>query len=75
MHHGLLRHRGIVVAFVFALLLMLMYSWRLAANTKIFLREAKSAWYEKNAGWLLVLLEVGLGVWVGYLIQRFMGAH
>jgi hypothetical protein len=69
-----LRHRVIVVAFVFALLLLLMYSWRLAANTKIFLREAKSAWYEKNAGWLLVLLEVGLGAWVGYLIQRFMGA-
>jgi hypothetical protein len=70
-----LRHRLIVVAFVFALLLLLMYSWRLAANTKIFLREAKSAWYEKNAGWLLVLLEVGLTGWVAYLIQRFMGAH
>jgi hypothetical protein len=69
------RHRVVVVAFVFALLLLLMYSWRLAANTKIFLREAKSAWYERNAGWLLVLLEVGLGAWVGYLIQRFIGPH
>ncbi len=69
-----LRHRGIVVVFVFALLLLLMYSWRLAANTKVFLREAKSVWYEKNAGWLLVLLEVGLTAWVAYLIQRFM-AH
>src|SRR2546425_11992642 len=45
-----LRHRVIVVVFVFALLLLLMYSWRLAANTKVFLREAKFTWYEKNAG-------------------------
>lgn len=70
-----LRHRVIVVAFVFALLLLLMYSWRLAANTKVFLREAKFAWYKRNAGWLLVLLEVGLTAWVGYLIQRFIGVH
>ncbi len=70
-----LRHRVIVVGCVFALLLLLMYSWRLAANTKIFLRGAKSAWYEKNAGWLLVLLEVGLSALVVYLVQRFMGAH
>ena len=69
-----LRHRLIVVAFVFALLLLLLYSWRLAANTKVFLREAKFAWYDKNAGWLLVLLEVGLTAWVGYLIQRFMAS-
>jgi hypothetical protein len=68
-----LRNRLIVVVFVFALLLLLNYSWRLAANTKVFLREAKFAWYEKNGGWLLVLLEVGLTAWVGYLIQRFMG--
>jgi hypothetical protein len=68
-----LKHRLIIVAFVFALLMMLMYSWRLAANTKVFLREAKVAWYEKNAGWLLVVLEVGLTAWVAYLFRRFMG--
>jgi hypothetical protein len=67
-----LGRRLIIVAFVFGLLLLLMYSWRLAANTKVFLREAKFAWYEKHAGWLLVLLEVGLGAWVGYLIRRFI---
>ena len=67
-----LRNRLIVVVFVFALLLSLNYSWRLAANTKVFLREAKFAWYEKNAGLLLVLLEVGLTGWVAYLIQTFM---
>jgi hypothetical protein len=70
-----LRHRLIVVAFVFGLLLLLMYSWRLAANTKVFLREDKAAWYQKNAGWLLVVLEVGLAAFVGYLIQRFMMTH
>jgi hypothetical protein len=70
-----LRNRGIVVVFVFALLMLLFYSWRLAANTKIFLREAKSAWYEKNAGWLLVLFEVGLTAWVAYLIHRFISAN
>lgn len=70
---AVLRHRLIIVAFVFALLMLLMYSWRLAANTKVFLREAKFAWYEKNAGWLLVVFEVGLTAWVVYLFRRFMG--
>jgi hypothetical protein len=54
---------------------LLMYSWRLATNTKVFLREAKFTWYEKNGGWLLVLLEVGLSAWVGYLIHRFITAR
>src|ERR1019366_4224468 len=70
-----LRHRLVLVAFVFSLLLLLNFSWRLAANTKVFLREAQAAWYQKNAGWLLVLLEVGLAAWVTYLIQRFMPSH
>jgi hypothetical protein len=67
--------RLIVVAFVFGLLLLLMYSRRLAANTKVFLREAKFAWYERHAGWLLVLLEVGLSAYVGYLIKHFISAR
>jgi len=67
--------RVTVLAFVFLLLFLLMASWKFAANTKIFLRETKFAWYEKNAGWLLVLLEVALTGWVGYLIQRFIAAN
>jgi hypothetical protein len=61
-----------VVPLVFVLLILLMYSWRLAANTKVFLREPKIAWYEQNAGWLLVLLEVSLAAGIGVLIDRFI---
>lgn len=67
-----LKHRLLVVVFVFALLLLLLYSWRLAASTKVFLREAKVVWYERNAGWLLVILEVVLTAWVALLIHRFI---
>ena len=68
-----LRQRVIVVVVAFMLLMSLMYSWRLQANTKIFLREAKSTWYQKNSGTLLVLLEVALTALVAYLIHRFIG--
>lgn len=68
-----LRHRFIVVGVAFVLLTLLMYSWRLAANTKIFLREAKFAWYQRNEGWLLVLLEVMLAAAIAFLVHRFIG--
>jgi hypothetical protein len=67
-----LRDRLKVVVYVFILLTALLYSWRLAANTKVFLREPKFAWYQKNAGWLLVLLEVALSGWIAYLVQRYL---
>jgi hypothetical protein len=66
-----LTNRLKVVGAVFALLLLLHYSWRLAANTKVFLREPQIAWYERNAGWLLVLLEVALASWIAYLTQKY----
>jgi hypothetical protein len=61
-----------VIGYVFILLTALKYSWRLAANTKVFLREPKFAWYQKNAGWLLVLLEVALSAWIAYLVQQYL---
>jgi len=66
------RNRLEVVVYVFILLTTLLYSWRLAANTKVFLREPKFAWYQKNAGWLLVLLEVALSAWIGYLVEKYL---
>src|SRR5260370_13330875 len=59
-----------VIGSVFVLLFLLLYSWRGAANTKVFLREPQVVWYQKNAGWLLVLLEVALAGWIAYLIQK-----
>lgn len=70
-----LRDRLEVVAYVFILLFSLLYSWRLATNTKVFLREPKFTWYRKNAGWLLVLLEVALSGWIGYLVQKYLRPH
>jgi hypothetical protein len=67
-----LRDRLEVVLYVFILLTALLYSWRLAANTKVFLREPKFAWYQKNSGWLLVLLEVALSAWIAYLVQKYL---
>lgn len=64
-----------VIGSVFILLSLLWYSWRLAANTKVFLREPPIAWYQKNAGWLLVLLEVILAGWIAYLIQKYVHPH
>ncbi len=71
----LLRNRLEVVGYVFILLTTLLYSWRLAVNTKVFLREPKFAWYQKNAGWLLVLLEVALSGWIAYLVQKYLHPH
>ncbi len=68
----LLRDRLKVIASVFVLLFLLLYSWRGAANTKVFLREPQIAWYQKNAGWLLVLLEVALAAWIAYLTQKYL---
>lgn len=70
-----LRERLEVIAYVFMLLLTLFYSWRLAANTKVFLREPKVVWYQRNAGWLLVLFEVGLSGWIAYLVQKYVHPH
>jgi hypothetical protein len=66
-----LRNRFVVVFYVFVFLSALLYSWRLAENVRVFLREPRLPWYEKNAGWLLVVLEVSLAGWIGYLIQRY----
>jgi hypothetical protein len=67
-----LKERLKVVGVGFVLLTLLNYSWRLAANTKVFIREPPVAWYERHAGWLLVLLEVGLTIFLGYLIKRYI---
>ena len=64
--------RVIVVFFALILLWLVMSSWRYAANTKIFLRGTKFTWYQRNSGWLLVVLEVALTAWVAFLIQHFI---
>jgi hypothetical protein len=67
-----LRDRLKVIVAVFLLLTSLLYSWRLAVNTKVFLREPKVAWYQKSAGFLLVILEVALTFFVAYLVHKYL---
>jgi hypothetical protein len=67
-----LSNRLKVVGTVAIFLTVLFYGWRLAANTKIFLRKPEIPWYSKSAGLLLVLLEVILAGFGAYLIQKYV---
>ncbi len=61
-----------VVGTTFLLLISLLYSWGLAKNTKVFLREPKIAWYERHSGWLLTLIEIALTGLIAYMIQKYV---
>ncbi len=61
-----------VVGATFLLLVALMYSWGMAKNTKVFLREPKIAWYERHSGWLLMLIEVALAGLIAFMIQKYV---
>ena len=66
-----IRQRLEVVVWVFVLLMVLMYSWKLFANTVVYLRVPKLAWYQKQSGVLLVFLEVGLSAWIATWCRSF----
>jgi hypothetical protein len=67
-----LENRFRVIAAVFALLLLLLYSWRLAVNTKIYLRTPKLAWHEKHENLWITILGVLLSGLIAYLLQKYV---
>jgi hypothetical protein len=61
-----------VVFFTFGLLFALLYSWRMAVNTKIFLREQKLTFFQKHSNVWPSLLSVFLSGVIAYLIAKYV---
>ena len=67
-----LRQRFQILAATFALLFLLLYSWRLAVNSKISLREPKLSWYQKYENIWIAVMSVLLSALIVYLIERYL---
>lgn len=64
--------RSYIVLATFALLLSLFYSWNLAVNSKVFLRETKLAWYKKHENLWVTGLNVVLTGFIAWLIATYV---
>ena len=72
---SLIWQRLVIIGLVFALLLLLLYFWKLAANTKVYFRSERQAWHEKYESLWVAVLAVVLGGGISYLIARFTATH
>ena len=53
----------------------LQYSRRLAAGTKTLWGKSGIRWNKRYTGWLVIVLEVGLAAFVGYLLIEFFNGN
>lgn len=67
-----LLNRFEILAASFALLFLLLYSWRLAVSFKAYFREGKLPWYRKYENVWLTLTSVLLTALITYLIARYI---
>lgn len=66
-----LKQRFEILAVVFGLLMVLLYSWRLAVSFKAYLRDKKIPWYRRYESLWLTFVTILLTAIASYLIARY----